>query len=155
MKGVLKWPLVVAALVIVMRVIVERAGMPENISNLFSAVAFHLVIAPLYFAIRIGTSDLRRPYLTQVKLVTFFVLSVRAMIIPVYWLAHVLGWQQGRFGGLATEVPPLRAYFAIPFATAAFWTVASIIVGSTLGSVVIAIISRINSPGKTGTVNNL
>lgn len=137
-KDVLKWPLVVAAIVIVLRVVVERAGAPEKVSNLFSAVALHLIIAPLYFSIRIGTSGTPRPYLAQLKLVTLFVLLTRAMVIPVYWLAHIMGWQQQRFGGLGPDASPLTAYVLIPFATAAFWILASIIVGTTVGSVVIA-----------------
>ena len=145
-KDVLKWPLVVAAIVIVARVIVERAGAPENVSNLFSAVALHLLIVPLYFAIRIGTSSMPRPYLMQLKLVTLFVVLTRAMIIPVYWLAHILDWQQQRFGGLAPGVSPFTAYVVIPFGTAGFWIVASIVVGTVLGSIVIALMSRLYAP---------
>jgi hypothetical protein len=145
-KDFLKWPLMVAAIVIVARVIVERAGAPENVSNLFSAVALHLLIAPLYFAIRIAISGMPRPYLMQLKLVTLFVILTRAMVIPVYWLAHILGWQQQRFGGLAPGVSPFTAYIAIPFGTAGFWIVASIVVGTVLGSVVIALMSRVYSP---------
>ena len=142
MKGILKGPLIVAAIVVVLRVIVERAGVSESVSNVFSVVALHLFIVPLYFSIRIGMSGIPRPYLTQVKLVLLFVLAARAMIIPTYWLAHVLGWQQNRFGGLAADVPPLTAYFTIPFATAGLWIVVSVIFGSALGWIVIAAVSR-------------
>jgi hypothetical protein len=145
-KNILRWPLVVAAIVIVMRVIVERAGAPENVSNLFSVVALHLLVAPLYFAVRIGMGGVPRPYLTQLKLVTLFVLLTRAMVIPIYWLAHILDWQQQRFGGLAPGVSPFTAYIAIPFGTAGFWIVASIVVGTVLGSVVIALMSLVYTP---------
>jgi hypothetical protein len=139
----LKWPLIIAAFVVVMRVIVERAGVPESISNLFSVVALHLVIVPLYFSIRIGLSTQPRPYVTQIKLVTSFVILARVMVIPTYWLAHILGWQQRRFGGLGADTAPFAAYITIPFATAAMWIVASVVVGSALGSVVIAVISLV------------
>jgi hypothetical protein len=145
-KDILKWPLVLAAIVIVARVIVERAGAPGNVSNLFSAVGLHLLIVPLYFAIRIGTSSIPRPYLMQLKLVTLFVVLTRAMVIPVYWLAHILDWQQQRFGGLAQGASPFTAYIAIPFGTAGFWIIASIIVGTVLGSIVIALMSRVYTP---------
>jgi len=145
-KDILKWPLLLAAIVIVVRVIVERMGATENVSNLFSAVALHLLVAPLYFAIRIGTSCIPRPYLMQLKLVTLFVVLTRAMVIPVYWLAHILDWQQQRFGGLAPGVSRFTAYIAIPFGTAGFWIIASIIVGTVLGSVVIALMSRVYTP---------
>jgi hypothetical protein len=143
MKGILKWPLVVAAIVIVLRVVVERSGAPENISNLFSAVALHLVIVPLYFAVRIGMSAIPRPYITQLKLVVLFVVLTRAMVLPTYWLAHIMDWHQQRFGGLTGDVSPFTAYVAIPFATAGIWIVMSTIVGTLLGWVVIAILSRV------------
>jgi hypothetical protein len=133
---------VVAAIIIVLRVVVERAGAPEKVSNLFSAVVLHLLIAPLYFSIRIGMSATPRPYLAQLKLVTLFVLLTRAMVIPTYWLAHILGWRQQRFGGLGADTSPATAYILIPFATAGFWILASVIVGTTLGSVVIGATAR-------------
>jgi hypothetical protein len=151
MKSMLKWPLIIAAFVVVMRVIVERAGVPESISNLFSAVALHLVIAPFYFSVRIGLSALSRPYVTLIKLVTSFVILTRAMVIPTYWLAHILGWQQGRFGGLGADTAPFAAYITIPFGTAALWIVMSVIVGSVLGCIVIALISLVRhrpAPGQ-------
>jgi hypothetical protein len=140
MKGMLKWPLIIAAIVVVLRVIVERAGVPEAVSNVFSVVALHLVIAPLYFAIRIGWSAMSRPYLTLVKLVTSFVILARAMVIPTYWLAHILGWEQRRFGGLGAGTAPFAAYVTIPFGTAAMWIAASVIFGSALGCIVIALV---------------
>lgn len=141
MKGILKWPLIVAAVVVVMRVVVERAGVSDHVSNYFSVVALHLVIAPLYFAIRIATSEVRRPYLTQIKLVVFYVVLTRALILPTYWAARIFGWEQGRFGGLSGSTP-FAGYVTIPFQTAAAWIVISTCVGTVLGFVVIAMLSR-------------
>jgi hypothetical protein len=149
MKDLLKWPLIVAAVVVLLRVIVEQAGAPDTVSNMLSVVALHLVIAPVYFAIRLGLSGQPRPYFTLIKLVASFVVLTRIMIIPVYWLAHIQGWGQRRFGGLGPDTPPFIAYFTIPFGTAAMWIVASLIIGTVLGSVILAIVSRIN-PAKAG-----
>ena len=146
MKGMLKWPLITAAIVVILRVIVVRAGVPEGVSNVFSVVALHLLIAPLYFAIRIGLSAPPRPYVTLIKLVTSYVVLTRAMVIPTYWLAHILGWQQRRFGGLGPDTAPFMAYVTIPFATAAQWIIASAIIGSALGFIVIAFTSRVYGP---------
>jgi hypothetical protein len=61
MRGILKWPLVIAAIVVIARVILERAGASPRVSGLFSVVALYLVICPLYFAFRIGGgSDIDR-----------------------------------------------------------------------------------------------
>jgi hypothetical protein len=143
MKDMLKWPLIIAAIVTILRVIVERAGVPDSVSNVFSVVALHLLIAPLYFAIRIGLSSPPRPYVMQIKLVASYVILTRAMIIPTYWLAYILGWHQRRFGGLSPDTAPFTAYITIPFATAAMWIVASVIIGGAFGCIVIALMSRV------------
>jgi hypothetical protein len=140
-KGILKLPLIVAAAVVVLRVVVERMGVAENISNLLSVVMLHLLIGPLYFAIRIVFSGVRSPYTTQIKLVALYVVLTRAMILPTYWLARIYGWDQSRFGGLH-DASPLVGFVAIPFQTAGMWVVASLVVGSALGVVVIFVMSR-------------
>jgi hypothetical protein len=147
MKDLLRWPLIVAAVVVVLRVLLELAGFPNTVTRLFSVVALHLVIVPVYFGIRIGLSGQSRPYLTLIMLVASFVVMARAMIIPVYWLAHIEGWEQQRFGGLGPDTPPFMAYFTIPFATAAIWIVASLVIGNALGSAALAVTSRV-SPAK-------
>ena len=104
-------------------------------------MALHLVLVPLYFAIRIGKSGIAKPYFTQLKLVFLYVVLARLMIIPTYWLARIYGWPQQRFGGLA-DSPPLTGYVLIPFGTAAFWIVASTIFGTAIGWAVIAVLRR-------------
>jgi len=142
-RGILKWPLIVAAAVVVLRVVVEQSGAPNSVSNIISVVALHLVIVPLYFAIRIAKSGLMHPYVTQVKLVALYVVLTRAMVLPTYWLARIYGWSQPRFAGLSgPDVSPLTGYIIVPFATAAVWIIASTVVGTVLGSIVIAVIGR-------------
>jgi hypothetical protein len=147
MKDLLKWPLIVAAVVVILRVVLELAGFSNSVTRLLSVVALHLVIVPVYFGVRLGLSGQQRRYLTLLKLVASFVVLTRAMLIPVYWLAHIEGWEQQRFGGLGPDTPPFIAYFTIPFATAAFWIAASLVIGNALGSVALAITSRL-SPAK-------
>jgi hypothetical protein len=145
LKGILKWPLIVAAAVIVLRIVVERAGAPASISNLFSVVALHTVIVPIYIAVSLGKS--RKPHLygKLFKLILAYVLSTRAMLLVVYWLARVFRWQEARFSGLSDSTP-LIGFIFIPFATAAFWIVASMVVGGALGSAILAIMNRRQSP---------
>src|SRR2546430_1320530 len=59
LKGILKWPLIVAAIVVVLRVIVERAGAPAAVSNLLSVAALTTVLGPLYFALQIRSEERR------------------------------------------------------------------------------------------------
>jgi hypothetical protein len=145
LKGILKLPLVLAVVVIVLRIIVERAGAPENISNLFSAVALHTVLVPVYLAIRLAGSDVPRPYLTLLRLILTYVVITRAILLVVYWLARIFRWQQGRFGGLS-DSSPLMGFFVIPFATAAFWIVASVAGGGAIACVILAIMKAVKKP---------
>jgi hypothetical protein len=61
LRGILKWPLIIAAVIVVLRVVVEPAGTPVTVSNMLSVVALHTLLVPLYFAIRIGMSGVQRP----------------------------------------------------------------------------------------------
>jgi hypothetical protein len=140
MKGIMKWPLIVAAIVTVLRVVVERAGASDSISGLFSVVALHLLIVPLYFAFRIANSEVSRPYLTQVKLTFIFVVLARAMILPTYWLGYIYQWPQSRFSGLiGPDVTPFAGYIGVPVITGLIWIGFSTIGGGAFGCVVIAL----------------
>jgi len=143
LKGMLKWPLIVAAIAVVLRVVVEQYGAPDAVANYISVVALHLVIGPMYFAIRLATSGAPRPYGTLIKLVALYVVLTRVMVLPTYWLARIYNWPQQRFGGLA-DSSPLTGFITIPFATAGRWIVASLVFGGIAGSIVIAIIRLFN-----------
>jgi hypothetical protein len=138
LKGILKWPLIVAAVVVVLRVIVERAGAPRQISNLFSVAALTTVLGPLYFAIQVALANKPKPYLTQVQLVLVYAVCARAMVLPTYWAARIFHWTDSRFGGV--ESPnPLVGFVALPFLTGAFWIAASMVSGTVIGFATLAI----------------
>jgi hypothetical protein len=44
MKGMLRWPLVIAAVLVVGRVVLERAGAPNAVNNVVSVVVFYVLI---------------------------------------------------------------------------------------------------------------
>ena len=67
MKGMLKWPLIIAAVFVVARILLEQAGAPNGVNNLFSVVVLYLLVGPLYFAVRIASSGIARPYLIEVN----------------------------------------------------------------------------------------
>jgi hypothetical protein len=147
MKGTLKWPLIIAAIVVVARVVTERTGMPPAVNGSLSAVALHTLIVPLYLAFQIARSGVERPYGTLFKLIGVYVVLTRAMLIPVYWLGRIYEWPEGRFDGLwGPDVSAFVGFIAVPFVTAAIWIVSSLIVGGAIGSLVIAIAGR--SAGK-------
>jgi hypothetical protein len=71
-KTMLKWPLIIAAVLVIARVLSEQTGAPDTINNLLSVAVFYVILAPLYFAMRIARSDIPHPYTTQLKAVALF-----------------------------------------------------------------------------------
>ena len=144
MKGTLKWPLIVAAIIVVLRIITERFGVPDSVNNAISVVLLHTLLVPIYLAVRIARNEVPRPYATLVKLIAMYAVLTRAMVLPVYWLARVYEWTQPRFAGLwGREVTPFVGYIGVPFITAAFWIGASIIGGGLVGAIVLAVGRRL------------
>ena len=146
-KGLLKGPLIIAAFLVVIRVVLEQAGAPEVVNNLFSVVVFYVLVAPLYFAFRIANSGVERPYRTLLKTVALFTALARAMVIPTYWLAYMYNWPQFRFsvkggGNVGPGVTPFMGYVGIPLLAAAVWILISLLVGGGLGSIVISVKRR-------------
>ena len=147
MKNMLKWPLIIAAIVIVLRVVLEQAGAPDSVNNLFSVVVLYLVIFPIYSAIRIAKSGVARPYITLLKNTALYTALARSMVIPTYWLAYMYQWTAPRFsvalnGVVGPNVTPLYGYVLIPLAAAGAWIIASLVIGGGLGSMVIALNRR-------------
>jgi len=147
LKGLLKWPLVIAAVAVVLRVVVEQLQAPTAVANMISVVMLHLVICPVYFAFRIGRSGVERPYRQLLKSVTLYAVLARALIIPTYWLAYIYQWQVPRFlvtggGVVGPDVSPFRAYVGVPVVLSIVWIVGSVIFGGILGSIVLAITRR-------------
>jgi hypothetical protein len=144
-KGLLKWPLIIAAIVVVGRVVAERAGAPNWLSNSLSVAVLHMLIVPIYFGIRLGALEVRRPYLSLFANLAIYVVLVRLMVIPTYWLAYIYQWPEARFsatqgaGVVGEGVAPVSAYLVIPFGTALSWVVGTVVVGGILGSICLAI----------------
>src|SRR5882724_1347148 len=105
LKEILKWPLIVAAIVVVLRVIVERAGAPASVSNMLSVAALTTLLGPLYFAIQIALTRKPRPYLMLFQLIFVFAVWARAMVLPTYWAARIFHWTESRFSGVDAPNP--------------------------------------------------
>ena len=142
MKGMLKGPLIIAAILVVGRIILEQAGAPGWLNNVFSVVILYILIAPLYFAFRIANSGIERPYRALFKNTALFTALARAMVIPTYWLAYYFQWTAPRFsvamgGNVGPNVTPFLGYVGIPLGAAIVWILVSLVVGGGLGSIVI------------------
>ena len=144
MKGLLKWPLILAAIAVVLRIVLEQSGAPDSINNLVSVVVLYVLICPLYFAFRIANSGVPRPHATLLKTTALYTALARAMVIPTYWLAYIYQWAAPRFsiaqgGVVGPDVTPLMAFIVVPLVAAAVWILASLVIGGGIGSIVIAL----------------
>lgn len=141
MMKLLKWPVVLAAIAVVLRVVLEQAGMTGLAVNLVSIVALYLVICPVYFALQIAATDDPHPYKTHIGITAFYTALCRAMVIPTYWLAYAYQWTAPRFqianGGVVGPGSSVLYTIGFPFAAALIWILASIVIGGGIGSLVI------------------
>jgi hypothetical protein len=143
MNGILKWPLIITAALVVLRVLLEQGGAPDSLANAVSVAALTVIIFPVYFAFRIGQAGIPRPYITQLKLTALFAVLARGLVLPTYWLARIYEWPQPRFFGLyGPDVTPFTGFVAVPVITAVFWIIISIVVGGVLGAITIAATRR-------------
>jgi hypothetical protein len=144
LKGMLKWPLVIAGVAVVLRVVLEQLQAPATAANLVSVIALYLAICPIYFAVRISRSGIEHPYRQLFKSVVLYATLARALVIPTYWLAYIYQWHIPRFlvsqgGVVGPNVGPFRAFVGVPLVAGVAWVIGSLIIGGTLGSIVIAI----------------
>src|SRR5438132_13260951 len=125
LKGILKWPLIVTAIVVVLRVIVERAGAPPAVSNMLSVAALTTVLGPLYFALQIGLARKPHPYSMLIRLIFIYAVCDRAMVLPTDWAARMFNCTESRFAGVDAPNPAV-GFLPLPLITARLWIVASV-----------------------------
>jgi hypothetical protein len=139
MKGMMKWPLIIAAVIVLVRVVLEQAGAPELVNNIFG-VAWLYFIVPVYFALRIAASGVAKRAKALFKNLLLFSLYTRLMVIPAYWLAYAFQWPAPRFslemGGVVGEgISPLAGYVGVPIRNAVVWVIAATVIGMVLGGI--------------------
>jgi hypothetical protein len=146
MKGILKWPLIIAAILVAAGVVLERLGAPFEISNKVSVSVLLTLIVPLYLAWRISASTATHPYRDLLKGTIVYAALVRAMVAVTYWLAYIYQWPEPRFreenaGVVGPGVTPVEVLL-VPLVLALSWIIGAIIIGGGLGSLLIAIRRR-------------
>lgn len=142
-KRTLGVALVIAAALVVSRIVLERLGAPLALTNVLGVVWLYLIV-PFVFAANIVTAGAMRPFAALFKSLVIFALLTRLMIWPTYSLAYLLGWGEPRFaltqgGVVGDNVSAFMGLVGIPLRNAAIWTVAATLIGMLLGSAVIAI----------------
>ncbi|MBP1600223.1 MAG: hypothetical protein H6Q06_374, partial [Acidobacteria bacterium] len=94
--GLMKAGVLVAACLIVVRIILEQSGAPESVNNIFGVAWLYLVF-PVLFALRIAASGEPGPFKALFKTLLLFGVYTRLMVMASYMLAFLFKWQAPRF----------------------------------------------------------
>lgn len=141
MWKLLKAPLMIAAVLLVLRIVLEQAGAPRTVNNIFG-VTWLFFLVPVYFALALTRRPEPHPYKQLFKHVLLFGLITRLMIWPTYSLAYLLRWEAPRFqleqGGVVGEgVGTLEGVLLIPLRNTAIGVGFALLVGMVVGSALI------------------
>jgi hypothetical protein len=145
-KGMIKVPLIIAAVLVILRVVLEQLGSPESVNQIFG-VAWLYFVVPVYFAFRIAGAGVTKPFMTLLKSLLVYNTYTRLMVLPTYWLAYALQWSAVRFsfeggGNVGPEVTPLAGWLGIPVRNFIAWVIATTILGMIIGGVTLLIRRR-------------
>jgi len=134
----MRWGVIVAAAIIVFRIILEQLGSPERINNIFG-VAWLYFILPILFAIGIRAQSVSKPYLRLLKDVVLFAIYTRVMVMITYMLAYMFSWKSPRFaypgGTVGENVSVLSGIVIVPLRNVLIWVIMTTIIGMIIGSV--------------------
>ena len=142
MQNFMKWPLVIAAIIVILRVLAEQVGAPESVNKVFG-VTWLFFVVPIYFARKIAATNDPQPYKTLFLKTAIYVALVRLMLIPVYWLAYTFNWSAARFaseqgGVVGDDISPFNGYVFIPFAALLAWVVTATLFCGGIGALLLA-----------------
>ncbi|KAA3620056.1 MAG: hypothetical protein DWQ05_04835 [Calditrichaeota bacterium] len=150
-KSMIRLPLILAAAVIIIRIILEQLGSPSVVNNIFGVAWFYFLV-PVYFALEISKSGTASPYKSLFISLLLFIVYTRIMVMATYMLAWSLQWQAPRFstdnGGVVGEgVTALQGLLITPITGAFFWVVSGVILGMIIGGITL-VIKRKKAPVK-------
>jgi len=139
----MKIGLIVAAAIIVIRIILEQAGAPLAV-NYILGVAWLYFIMPALFAISIRAFGHARPFGRLLRDVVLFAVFTRLMVAVTYVLAYYLEWDALRFsekqgGTVGENITPLNGILLIPLRNAIIWIVMATILGIIIGAIALAV----------------
>jgi hypothetical protein len=139
--ALMKIGIIVAAVVITVRIVLEQSGAPEYINNIFG-VAWLYVFLPILFAWSIVHRGEARWFRVLLKDLFFFALYTRLMVMFTYMLAYLFGWEAPRFstamgGNVGDNMNVVRGLLVIPVRNALIWIMFAVVIGLILGAITV------------------
>ncbi len=149
-RKIMRVGLVVAAILIVVRIVLEQAGAPESVNNIFG-VAWLYFLFPALFALGIRAKEYAGPYRMLLKDVVLFAVYTRVMVMVTYIAAYFLKWNAPRFGAamggnVGENVSVLNGVLLIPIRNALIWVVMATVIGMIIGSVALLLARKSARP---------
>lgn len=147
---IMKMGLIVAAVIVVLRIILEQAGAPDMVNMVFG-VAWLYLLLPICFALRIASTHEPSPFKGLFLDVLLFGVWTRLMVMATYMLAYMLKWNAPRFsmkmgGNVGETVSFLNGFLLIPARNAVIWIVMATAVGMIIGGITFAIAKKSSPP---------
>ena len=146
---VMRWGVIIAAAIIVLRIVLEQAGVPYSIDNI-AGVAWLYLILPVLFALAIRAQGSVSPYRNLLKDVFFFAIYTRVMVMVTYMLAYAFQWKAPRFaypgGNVGDNVGVWTGIFGIPLRNVLIWVVMATVIGMIIGSITLLLKRKASVP---------
>jgi hypothetical protein len=146
---VMRWGLILAAAVIVLRIALEQLGASEKLTSFFG-VAWLYFVFPVLFALSIRAHNTAGPYKSLLKDVLLFALCTRVMVMITYMLAYVFSWKPIRFahpgGTVGENVGVWAGIFFIPLRNLLAWVLMATIIGMIIGSITLLLKRKASAP---------
>ncbi len=144
--SLMKTGVILAAAIIVVRIVLEQIGSPESINNIFG-VAWLYFIFPALFALRISKAGMPGPFKALLMDILLFGVYTRLMVMVTYMAAYLLKWQAPRFslsmgGNVGPDVSAVQGLLVIPARNALIWVLFILVVGMIIGSITLLVRKR-------------
>lgn len=146
LSNLVKLPILVAAGVIVIRIVLEFANTPNGLTQIFG-VAWLDILVPIYLALKIADSGMEKPFLSTIKAMLLYAIPARLMVAITYILAYAFDWTLSRFTiVIGSNATPLQGYLTIPATGFAFGIVSALIGAIVFGGLTLLIKQRMAKP---------
>ena len=137
-----KTPILVAAAFVVIRIVLEFAGVTGVIPQIFG-VAWLDYLVPIYLAIKIHDSGAVKPFLTTIKAMFVYAIPARLMVAISYMLAYAMEWSIPRFQNvIGANASAFRGFVEIPATGFAFGMATALVGAIVVGGATLLIKQR-------------
>ncbi len=149
---IMRMGIILAAAIVVLRIILEQAGVPDKV-NMILGVAWLYLVLPICFALRIASTHELSPFKGLFWDVFLFGVWTRLMVMATYMIAYFLKWTAPRFsvkmgGNVGENISFVSGFLLIPVRNAVIWVVMATITGMIIGGITL-LIAKKSAPAAT------